>query len=363
MVASSRSLRLLCALVAPASMLVATASHAQSYRDVNPVPPPAPARPVAPPVPPEPVSDSQQVAIEALRGLIFEAPGTRAEERPTGGIVAKDLPLLDDAFLAGFAADLGKPLTLRTARRNSQSVVQRYRDAGLPLVDVYAPEQDVTDGVVRIVVANYRLGAVVPRGNRYFSSDLLMREMPLTKRRADPRSRRARRVSRCSTRIRIERWTWSMRPAPTTNTTDVVLQTEDRFPLRVTAGYDNAGVPQLGRDRFFAGIDYGNLFGLDQQIAYQVTVSNDFFSGNPDIEGRTNRPRFVAHAMSYSAPLPWLDRIELFGVYAQSTPRLPDSYGQTGISAQLSFRYDWRLATARDVAAASAVRLRLQALE
>lgn len=343
MVASSRSLRLLCALVAPASMLVATASHAQSYRDVNPVPPPAPARPVAPPVPPEPVSDSQQVAIEALRGLIFEAPGTRAEERPTGGIVAKDLPLLDDAFLAGFAADIGKPLTLGRLAEIRKSVVQRYRDAGLPLVDVYAPEQDVTDGVVRIVVANYRLGAVVPRGNRYFSSDLLMREMPLTKgdpiREADVSSGLALLNANPYRTVDVV-----YAPGTEENTTDVVLQTQDRFPLRVTAGYDNAGVPQLGRDRFFAGIDYGNLFGLDQQIAYQVTVSNDFFSGNPDIEGRENRPRFVAHAMSYSAPLPWLDRIELFGVYAQSTPRLPDSYGQTGISAQLSFRYDWRLA-------------------
>jgi hemolysin activation/secretion protein len=132
-------------------------------------------------------------------------------------------------------------------------------------------------------------------------------------------------------------------PGDAANSTDVILQTEDRLPLRVNAGYDNAGVPDLGRDRFFAGIGYGNLFGLDQQIAYQFTASNDFFSGNPDIEGRPNRARFMAHALNYVAPLPWGDSIELFGVYAQSTPRLPDSYGQTGISAQMSARYDWRL--------------------
>jgi hypothetical protein len=56
----------------------------------------------------------------------------------------------------------------------------------------------------------------------------------------------------------------------------------------------------------------------------------------------------MAHALSYTAPLPWLDSIELFRVYAQSTPRLPDTYGQTGISAQMSLRYDWRLPTIND---------------
>jgi len=128
----------------------------------------------------------------------------------------------------------------------------------------------------------------------------------------------------------------------------VMLQTEDRLPLRASVGYDNAGVPELGRNRFFAGLGYGNLFGLDQQIAYQFTASSDFFTGTPDLGGQNERARFTAHALSYTAPLPWHDSIELFGVYAQSAPQLPDTYGQTGISAQLSFRYDLRLPTITD---------------
>ncbi len=129
-------------------------------------------------------------------------------------------------------------------------------------------------------------------------------------------------------------------PGSATNTTDVVLQTEDRFPLRVYGGYDNDGVRDLGRDRGLAGFDYGNLFGTDARIGYQMTASNDLISGNPDIEGRPDRPRFIAHAFNLLAPLPWLDKVELFGMFAQSTLRLPESFGQTGISAQVSFRYD-----------------------
>jgi hemolysin activation/secretion protein len=213
---------------------------------------------------------------------------------------------------------------------------------------VYVPEQDVSSGVVRIDIAEFRLGRVRANGNRYFSSGLLEREMPLEAGGPIPQSAVSSGLAVLNANP-YRRVDAVFTPGEAANTTDVVLQTEDWLPFRASVGYDNAGVPELGRNRFFAGLGYGNLFGLDQQVAYQFTASSDFFSGNPDIEGRTNRARLMAHALSYTAPLPWLDSIELFGVYAQSTPRLPDTYGQTGISAQMSVRYDWRLPTIDDM--------------
>lgn len=280
-----------------------------------------------------------------LEGLVFEPAGTSASAAaPQQRIAAEGLPVLDASFLRGFDVDLGKPLSFGRLAEMRRAVVERYRAAGKPLVDVYVPEQDVSSGVVHIAVAEFRLGQVRTSGNRYFSDALLKREMPLEA--GGPILQ-----SEVSLGLAVlnanpyRRVDAIFAPGETANSTDVILQTDDRLPLRVNAGYDNAGVRDLGRDRFFAGVDYGNLFGLDQHVAYQFTASNDFFSGNPDIEGRPNRARFMAHALSYIAPLPWRDSIELFGVYAQSTPRLPDSYGQTGISSQISVRYDWRLPT------------------
>ncbi|MEX3667580.1 ShlB/FhaC/HecB family hemolysin secretion/activation protein [Paraburkholderia phenoliruptrix] len=323
--------------------LHASAVFAQAWRDVAPAPPPptprtAPSRPSAPAE-----ENSAQIAVSRLEGLVFEAAGAstpRAAAQP--GIAAHGLPLLNAAFLHSFDDDLGQPLTFARLGEIRRAVVERYRAAGKPLVDVYVPEQDVSAGVVHIAVAEFRLGEVRTSGNRYFSDDLLKREMPLQP--GGPILQ-----SEVSLGLAVlnanpyRRVDAVFAPGQAANSTDVILQTDDRLPWRVNAGYDNAGVRELGRDRFFAGIDYGNLFGLDQHAAYQFTASNDFFSGNPDIEGRPNRARFMAHALSYVAPLPWHDSIELFGVYAQSTPRLPDSYGQTGTSAQLSVRYDWRV--------------------
>jgi len=331
---------------AAAAFLSATAS-AQSYRDVAPTPPPAPPRPTSPPPAPGPATGSQQVAIGHLRGIVFVRDDghivVRSQTLPEGkSVAATDLPVLDATFLSGFDSDIGKPLTFARLAEIRRAVIEKFRAAGQPLVDVYVPEQDVSDGIVRIAVAEFHVGQVSARGNRYFSQAQLVREMPL-------RSGGPILESDVSTGLALlngnpyRRVDVVYSPGHGTNATDVILQTQDRFPLRVNVGYDDAGVRQLGRDRFFAGFDYGNLFGLDQQIAYQYTASNDLFGGNPQIAGRPNRPRFQAHSFSYSAPLPWYDRVELFGVYAQSTPRLDNSFNQTGVSAQFSARYDRHL--------------------
>jgi hemolysin activation/secretion protein len=327
--------------------LVSATAGAQSYRDVAPSPPPTPSRPTAPPSPAAPSAGSQETAVARLRGMVFVKDdgktSVRTQTLPAGEkVAAVNLPVLGDAFLAAFDSDIDKPLTFARLAEIRRAVIERFRAAGQPLVDVYVPEQDVSDGVVRIAVTEFHVGQVTARGNRYFSDAQLVREMPLESggpiRESDVATGLALLNANPYRSVDVV-----YSPGQGTNATDVTLQTQDRLPLRFNVGYDNAGVQQLGRDRFFAGVDYGNLFGLDQQIAYQYTASNDLLGGNPSIDGRPNRPRFQAHSFSYSAPLPWFDRVEFFGVYAQSTPRLDNSFNQTGVSAQFSARYDRHL--------------------
>lgn len=344
-----------CVMIASfiAAVVQSSPATAQAWRDLAPRSAPQSPRSASSQSSSETEADAR-IAVERLGGLVFEPAGgstaTSAAASPMQQqrIVAPGLPVLDAEFLQQFAGDLDKPLTFRRLAEIRRAVVERYRAAGKPLVDVYVPEQDVSSAVAHIDIVEFRLGQVRASGNRYFSSALLEREMPLEAGRPILQSAVSLGLAALNANP-YRRVDAVFAPGEAANTTDVVLQTEDRLPLRASAGYDNAGVRELGRDRFFAGLSYGNLFGLDQQIAYQFTASNDFFSGNPDIVGRANRARFTAHALSYTAPLPWLDSIELFGVYAQSTPRLPDTYGQTGISAQLSFRYDLRLPTITDM--------------
>ena len=63
----------------------------------------------------------------------------------------------------------------------------------------------------------------------------------------------------------------------TPGATDLVLQTNDRFPFRFAAGYANNGPPVTGRDRWSLGVTWGNAFWLDQQLSYQFMSSDDFW--------------------------------------------------------------------------------------
>ncbi|WP_083237195.1 MULTISPECIES: ShlB/FhaC/HecB family hemolysin secretion/activation protein [Burkholderia] len=325
-------------------------AHAQSYRDVAPLPPPAVAKYSSPALPAEPDDRSTAVAITQLRGIAFVRGGVSSSEGDAhsgassadGNVRETGLPLLNAAFLGRLAADIGKPLTFAHLADIRRMVVQAYRDAGRPLVDVYVPEQDVSGGEVTIAVAEFRLGNVSVQGNRHFSTALLEREMPLSAGkpiRADDVDAGLALLNENPYR-RVDA---VYAPGAAPGTTDVVLNVDDRLPLRIYGGYNNDGVRQLGRDRVLAGLDYGNLFGADIRFGYQMTASNDLLTGNPAIEGRPNRPRFIAHAMNLVVPLTPFDSIELFGVFARSTPRLPDSYRQDGISSQISFRYGRRL--------------------
>jgi hemolysin activation/secretion protein len=116
-------------------------------------------------------------------------------------------------------------------------------------------------------------------------------------------------------------------PGDTPGTTDVLLRTEDRFPLRVYAGYENSGNMFTGEDRYLTGFNYGNLFGVGQQFSYQYTTSVD-------------ANRFYAHAATYVIPLPWHHVLTFFGDYSSTHANLGSGLESGGVNWQASGRYE-----------------------
>ncbi len=81
----------------------------------------------------------------------------------------------------------------------------------------------------------------------------------------------------------------------------------------------------LGLSEWGAGFTWGNVAGLDQIFSYQLTRA---FSG-----------RYVAHALSWSAPLPWHDQLVIFGSYELQVPEIASGFNDTGRAGQASLRY------------------------
>jgi hemolysin activation/secretion protein len=319
------SLLLLAALLAG---LAPSLALAQDYSRIAPQVPAAPAGPsLTPPAAPVAAPASTRVILPVLKGLVFLADphDVVAAGRASPGIHATGLPLLaEPGFSAEVAPFLGKPASLADLETIGRLANAWYRSHDRPFVSVDLPPQNISAGTVQLVVTEYRLGQVQVSGNRWFSSEDLRREsgfvpgqslvLPdvqggLDRLNANP--------------FRTVNMTFQPGVAP--GTTDVTLRTQDRLPLHLYAGYDNQGVPSLGREEWNVGGSWGNLFGLGQILSYQFTRS---FSG-----------RYNAHSLSWTIPLPWQDQLLVFGSYAEEQPNIGTDFGQTGHSGQASLRY------------------------
>ena len=319
---------------------------AQDIRNLAPrTPAPGPVPGVEPP-PPAASQDQRQI-VPTLRGLVFVDGAARVQRAGIDDqrVDPTSLALLQDAkFLAQMQSYLGQPLTFARLSEISRAVIDQYRSKDHPLVDVVVPQQDVNNGVVQIAVTEFRAGQVRPEGNKWFSDELLRSKVRV--RPGDPilASELAEDLAALNDNP-FRRVDLIYQRSPEVGRTDLVLRTADRLPLRLYAGFDDSGTRALGINHVFAGFNYGNLFGLDQQLSYQATASDDLLFGNPALPGRPDDPRLLAHSATYSAPLPWHDRVTVYGLYAREVPRLPNTNNQVGTSEQLSLRYGhpfWR---------------------
>ena len=289
----------------------------------------------AAPPPAQPPARSAPVAVPALRALVFlSAPGQVHRDgwpAPATGIDVSRVPYLNDPeFLAAVRKLLGKPVNLAALNGMTPLVVRAFTARHHPAVHLAIPEQDIGSGVVQVLVTEFHVGRVRVEGNQWTPDALILRGFSL--RAGDPiddtvLAEDVRHLNRNQFRSVQS----ILRPGTTPGSTDIVLQTADRLPVAVTAGYNNNGVPSTGRDQWSAGISAGNVLGtLDDVLSYQLTSSNFL----------RQRPLLLTHTGSYALDMPGIGSFSLTGVY--STTRPPEGTGLTdlGQTGQLSLRYN-----------------------
>jgi hemolysin activation/secretion protein len=337
--------------------MMTVAAHAQN-NDPRLVPKPPPPIPdqswvgsVEPPISKSPKQEDQ-LLIPDLKGIVLIDSLARLQKNgvASSGVMAEGLPMLDDSAIRDqLAAFIGKPVTQSTLSNINQAIIVWYRDKHYPFVDVAAPAgQDVTNGVIQIVVTESRAGKVTARGNRWFSSDFLIGQVRLAP----------------GERVNIldleEDKNWiNQNPfrlvnivanrSDTPGVTDFVVDTvQEKFPVRVFAGYANDGTPILGHDRWTLGLNWGNALWADWQFNYQFTSSDDFWHSREKFVGKPDNPSFTGHTASLEIPLPWRDKLKLYGYYLQVQPLFGASLlGVNGTDASAGLRYVTRLPSTR----------------
>jgi hemolysin activation/secretion protein len=304
----------------------------QTYRQVAPravreAGPTAPAE--AAPAPEAPVANPDQVLVPRLNGLRLVASPDAVKREPAaaGRPVAIDgLPWLDRRRTEAVAREfLGRPLRRKDLSRLAQALVQVCRRSGRPVVDIYAPPQDVSAGVVQLVVLVAKLGQVRVEGERWFAPGLLAREIRLRPGQDIDGPTLFEDVDRLNQNPfrQVDLVYARGRQA---GQTDVILRVHDARPERVYAGYDDSGNEATGLGRVFLGVNLGNLWRDDQQLSYQYSRSTDF-------------GRMQAHSASTTLPLPWGHTLELFGDWAEARVQSGGIIDLTGTAWEVGARY------------------------
>jgi hemolysin activation/secretion protein len=256
------------------------------------------------------------------------------------GVITTGIDILSRSSFRNLVAPfLGKPLTFDGLNQITHTVIAYYGSQKHPLVDAVVPEQDVQNGVIQIVVTEFRVGSVRTKGNRWFPNGLV--SAPVTLHHGDTiNSARLLSELDAANANPFRHVNLVYEPASQPGYTDLVLQTEDRFPLRFFTGFDNSGTAATGHNRWNAGVTWGNAFGLDQQLTYQFSSSSDLYLGSSRGPGSPGGPAFAGHSLGWSMPLSFGDSISVFGDYVRTVPNIGPDLDLVGISGQASIRYN-----------------------
>ena len=276
---------------------------------------------------------SEAVWLDKLKGVRFVSNADKV--RPDGissgrEVEPGDVPLAQNAdFAAVVEPFIGQPVSINSLDQLTNAIVKYYREHDRPIVNVFAPRQNITSGYVQIVVAEGRVGEVKATGAKWFSNEDLRQDLRLHA--GDPVSGELLRSDLdWMNRNPFHQSDLVFAPGDGPGLTDINLKTVDRFPARFFAGLNDAGNQYTGDYRYFTGFNYGDLFGLGQQISYQYSTAED-------------ANLFTAHSGSWTIPLPWRNLLTIYGSYGHSSANVPGTSGEfhtEGTSWQTSFRYE-----------------------
>jgi len=206
-------------------------------------------------------------------------------------------------------AYLGKPVSLATLDMMVKDVIQAYRASDRPVVDVLVPEQDITSGVVQLVVVEGRLDNI-----RVVGADLeeeqYLRNLVSTGPGEVLRSSQIQSDLSFMNRSPYRRVDLVYAPGYRFATTDIVLRTNEIDPFAAYATYENSGNRILGRDRLIFGAAWREAFGRpDNLFSYQLTADIDF-------------EQIISHSLVYSMPFRWRHYFTFMAAHVRSEARV-----------------------------------------
>lgn len=249
--------------------LLASAAHAQTVPDAGSLQREAERTLQAPPG-----STPAPQSAPAARPMAQDAKATRVTVR---SIAIEGASLIAVEELDALVAPaIGQSLTLAELEHTAQQIAQHYRQQGW-YARVYLPQQDVTDGNVRIQVLEGRFGGASvqtngTRANAAAVQDLITHRLQAGTPLSSAALERGLLLANDLPGIAA---TGTLQAGQTQGDTQVAIHIQDSAFITGDAGINNHGIKSTGRIQATGGIALNNMNGSGDQLALRLLIAQD----------------------------------------------------------------------------------------
>jgi hemolysin activation/secretion protein len=177
-----------------------------------------------------------------------------------------------------------------------------YRDRGYITVALGLPQQKLTNATVNIQVTEGRLAVINVTGNRYFSSNNVMRALPSLHTNliiVEPVFRAELNQANANQDRQIYP---EIGPGPDPGTTALSLRVKDQLPLHAKIEFNNESSPDTPDLRINSSAVYNNLWQLDHTLGVQYSFSPQQMKP-PGQWGFFDEPAVANYSTFYRLPL------------------------------------------------------------
>lgn len=212
-----------------------------------------------------------------LAALLWVHGEARAQAAPTFAISGYQIEgnslLPQEQISVAVMPFTGPRSTFDTIQLALEALEKAYLRAGYGSVKIEVPEQDLKEGVVRLVVVEATLGRIVVEGNKHHDEANILRSLPALQ------SGQVVNIDRLQRNLDLANDNFSkqisvtFRRAEDNAQTDAVVRVADDDPLRVVLSLDNSGNLSTGRYRLGLSLHHANLFNRDHALSAQLLTS------------------------------------------------------------------------------------------
>lgn len=270
-----------------------------------------------------------QVLLPSLRGLAIGSTVASAmalQQKYTDGVHLEGFTESEQAEIRRIALEvIGYSVSLQSLESLSAKLEQSFRLLGRPFIQVSFPEQEITSGVIAVLICPARAGKVLIAGDPSFgavftadafqtgpgeqiSSDAVLADLDWLN--ENP----------------LRRASISYSDGSTPEVLDLTVNVRASKTWRAYAGIDNQLSDNLGNERLFIGAQYGDLFGLDHRVTAQYTSALELKS----LQGFSG---------IYEIPLPIRHLLELSAAYTESESDAAGPIDQSGKFSRVAVGY------------------------